>query len=397
MLFGEKQMEPKKVSLKDVEALVGTMGYTSKKDDYQGIYVKDSNHKTVAYISERKYGLAYQSSVMENGVAVWKTERINDLTELSKKFGAPFGNPITKDEYKPTETPKPEIKVSDIMKSDIEKYKELIPSDFIYIERKIATGKTDLKEFEDAMMKQKNVLLEGPTGSGKTTMIRKFCAKHSLPYKRISLNGGCTVEDLVGHYVLRNMETAWIDGILTQAVRHGWVLAIDEINAAPSEVLFVLNSLLDDERVLILSSKDGEVVKPHPNFRAIATCNPTEQGYAGTNEINEALRDRFHFTFYIDYDEKVEEKLMKSMGLDEQKRKDIADFVSKIRESYAENETITPFSTRSVMNFAEMVKDGKEQLILNRFRSNERAIVSDLLDVFIYKKKSPAETSGSKY
>jgi len=43
------------------------------------------------------------------------------------------------------------------------------------------------------------------------------------------------------------------------------------------------------------------------------------------------------------------------------------------------------------MNFAEMVKEGKEQLILNRFRSNERAVVADLLDVFIYKKKAPAE------
>jgi len=263
----------------------------------------------------------------------------------------------------------------------------LVPEDFVYIPRNIETGDTDLAEFEDAMKQCKNVLLEGPTGSGKTSLVRKYCAKHQKPYRRLSLNGGITVEDLVGHYVLKSNESPWIDGILTRAVREGWILAVDEINAASPEVLFVLNSLLDDERILILSAKDGEVIKPHPDFRLIATMNPSEQGYAGTNEMNEALMDRFHTIMIIDYNTRVEEKILKQMGVDSEKRASVMEFTKKIREAYAKSEIFTPWSTRSIINFAESLIQGKEKLMVNRFKLSDRDTVRDLMDTFIYKTK----------
>jgi gas vesicle protein GvpN len=271
----------------------------------------------------------------------------------------------------------------------------LVPEDFVYIPRNVETGNTDLEEFEDAMKQCKNVLLQGPTGSGKTSLVRKYCAKHQRPYRRLSLNGGITVEDLVGHYVLKNDESPWIDGILTRAVREGWVLAVDEINAASPEVLFVLNSLLDDERILILSAKDGEVIKPHSDFRLIATMNPSEQGYAGTNEMNEALLDRFHTIMEIDYNTKVEQKILKQMGLDSEKVSAIMDFTNKIREAYAKSEIFTPWSTRSIINFAESLLQGKEKLIVNRFKLSDRDTIRDLMDTFIYQTK-PVEESNEE-
>jgi len=261
----------------------------------------------------------------------------------------------------------------------------LIPEDFVYIPRNIETGNTDLEEFEDAMKQCKNVLLQGPTGSGKTSLVRKYCAAHNKPYKRVSLNGGITVEDLVGHYVLKHGESPWIDGILTRAVREGWVLAVDEINAASPEVLFVLNSLLDDERILILSAKDGEVIKPHADFRLIATMNPSEQGYAGTNEMNEALLDRFQTIMEIGYNTRVEQKILKQMGIDTEKTSAIMEFTKKIREAYARSELFTPWSTRSVINFAEALLQGKEKLVVNRFKLSDRDTVRDLMDTFIYR------------
>jgi len=346
--------------------------------DRQGRRAMYINDKLSGKICERNYGVSWQK--YENGK--WKTDKLYTIEEFQNKVNSII-SPTLDVDIDVSEKTEPEI-VND-------KYIHMIPKMFMYFPRKIEIDLTDYKAFEEAMKQNKNVLLIGPTGSGKTTMVRFYCFEHKKPYARVSLNGGATVEDLVGHYILKADEygskTEWIDGILTQSVRYGWTIVIDEINAAPSEVLFVLNSLLDDERILILSSKDGEVVKPHSDFRLIATCNPTEQGYAGTGEINEALLDRFHRTFYIDYDENIEKKILKEKGFEIQIINDVMEFTAKIRKSCRNGEILTPFSTRSVINLAELTKVNQSKLIMNRFKRNDRTIISDLLDMFIHKKK----------
>ena len=49
---------------------------------------------------------------------------------------------------------------------------------------------------------------------------------------------------------------------------------LDELNLAPSEVLEMLNRLLDDNRELMIPDTQ-EVIKPHPDFAVFATQNPT--------------------------------------------------------------------------------------------------------------------------
>jgi len=368
----------KKLRINDIINLYNENDVVTLDDvDKQGRMALYINDKLSGKICERNYGISWQK--YEHGE--WKTDKFYTIEEFQNKVDFII-------------SPEKQVTFDIDEKTEIEKekrYIDMIPTEFKYFQRKIEIDLTDYEAFEMSMKQNKNVLLIGPTGSGKTTMVRYYCAEHKKPYVRVSLNGGATVEDLVGHYILKADEhgsiTVWIDGILTQAVRHGWIIAIDEINAAPSEILFILNSLLDDERILILSSKDGEIVKPHPDFRLIATCNPTEQGYAGTNEINEALLDRFHRTFYIDYDEDIERKLLNELGFEKEIIDDVLKFTSRIRRACKEGAIITPFSTRSVTNLAELVEVNQAKLIVNRFRSNDRTIISDLLDMFIYKTK----------
>lgn len=136
------------------------------------------------------------------------------------------------------------------------------------------------------------VLIIGESGTGKTSAIRYLAEKTSNGLRRINLNGGTTADELVGRQLLNEKGTIWTDGILTDAMRKGEWVVLDEINAALPEVLFVLQSIMDDDGYLVLNEKDDrEIVKKHPNFRLFATCNPPE--YAGTKEMNEALLSRF--------------------------------------------------------------------------------------------------------
>jgi len=136
------------------------------------------------------------------------------------------------------------------------------------------------------------ILLMGESGTGKTSAIRYMAHETKNGLRRVNLNGGTTADELVGRLLINEKGTYWVDGILTEAMRNGEWIVLDEINAALPEVLFVLQSVLDDDGYLVLSEKDDkEIVNKHKNFRMFATCNPPE--YAGTKEMNKALLSRF--------------------------------------------------------------------------------------------------------
>lgn len=136
------------------------------------------------------------------------------------------------------------------------------------------------------------VLLIGESGTGKTSAIRHMAHEGGYGLRRVNLNGGTTADELVGRNMINEKGTYWIDGVLTEAMRKGEWIVLDEINAALPEVLFVLQSVLDDDGYLVLNEKDDkEIVHKHANFRLFATCNPPE--YAGTKEMNKSLLSRF--------------------------------------------------------------------------------------------------------
>ena len=144
------------------------------------------------------------------------------------------------------------------------------------------------------------VILIGESGTGKTSAIRYLASETKNGLRRVNLNGGTTADELVGRLLMNEKGTYWVDGILTEAMRHGEWIVLDEINAALPEVLFVLQSVLDDDGYLVLNEKDDkEIVRKHPNFRIFATCNPPE--YAGTKEMNKALLSRFAICINAEY------------------------------------------------------------------------------------------------
>jgi midasin len=85
----------------------------------------------------------------------------------------------------------------------------------------------------------------------------------------------------------------WHDGILVEAMQQGGLLLIDEISLANDSVLERLNSVFEADRTLMISeksSKEAVKVVGHPNFKMVATMNPS--GDFGKKELSPALRNR---------------------------------------------------------------------------------------------------------
>lgn len=199
------------------------------------------------------------------------------------------------------------------------------------------------------------VLLEGETGTGKTSLVRYLAAMTNNGFRRVNHSGGTTVEDIVGKILINEKGTFWVDGVLLQAMRSGdWYLA-DEINAAAAEINFVYHSLLDDDGYIVLAENNGEIVKPHANFRFFAGMNPVTH-YAGTKELNKALKSRFA-VFRMDFPApNVEEQILGKLGLPEAIAKEMVKFASALRIQHTKGDIAYPLSTRDLIMWAKMFK-----------------------------------------
>lgn len=189
-------------------------------------------------------------------------------------------------------------------------FEVLIPKEVYYIPRRIG-NKTDVEILTAAWKERWPVLIEGATGIGKTMLVKKVCSENRIPFFRVDMNGGIETCDLVGMYVPANGSFVWRDGILVRMVRNGGCLLIDEINAAPPEVLFCLHSLLDDRKIVV--TQTGEIVEAHPDFWLVACGNPS--WYSGLKELNRALRDRFRIILQLPVsEEKFVEPKVRALG-----------------------------------------------------------------------------------
>jgi midasin len=136
------------------------------------------------------------------------------------------------------------------------------------------------------------ILLQGPTSSGKTSMVEYLAKKTGHRFVRINNHEHTDLQEYLGTYISdANGKLVFQEGILVEAVRKGYWIVLDELNLAPSEVLEALNRLLDDNRELFIP-ETGEVIKANPQFQLFATQNPPGL-YGGRKVLSRAFRNRF--------------------------------------------------------------------------------------------------------
>ena len=139
----------------------------------------------------------------------------------------------------------------------------------------------------------RDILLEGPPGTSKSTLLRAITAEWGIPLLFVEGNADLTPAKLVGHHnparVLREDYSAdnFVDGPLVEAMRSGGFLYIEEFNRAPEDTLNTLLTAMAERRIAV--PRAGEVIAKD-TFRVIASMNPYDN--IGTTRLSTSVHDR---------------------------------------------------------------------------------------------------------
>ena len=118
----------------------------------------------------------------------------------------------------------------------------------------------EIRMFEAAAAARLPIMLKGPTGCGKTRFVEHMAFRLKRPLITVACHEDLFASDLIGRYLLKDDETVWVDGPLTQAVRMGAICYLDEVVEARKDTTVVIHPLTDNRRMLAIDKK-GEVVR----------------------------------------------------------------------------------------------------------------------------------------
>jgi MoxR-like ATPase len=154
----------------------------------------------------------------------------------------------------------------------------------------------------------RDMLLEGPPGTSKSTLLRAITAEWGIPLVFVEGNADLTPAKLVGHHnparVLREDYSPdnFVDGPLLEAMRSGGFLYIEEFNRAPEDTLNTLLTAMAEREVAV--PRVGRVVAK-PTFRVIASMNPYDN--VGTTRLSTSVHDRL-CRLAVTYQDEVAER-----------------------------------------------------------------------------------------
>lgn len=142
-----------------------------------------------------------------------------------------------------------------------------------------------------------HLLCSGEKGVGKNVFIETLAYIYQRPLYAISISrevdkydllGSKTIDTKINEDGIAEQTVVFTPEVLLEAMEVGGILNIDEINFADAGVTGLLHSIGDDRKSIEVPGY--KFVKGHKNFIMMGTMNI---GYQGTNELNEALKDRF--------------------------------------------------------------------------------------------------------
>nr|CAI5834236.1 unnamed protein product [Callosobruchus analis] len=178
---------------------------------------------------------------------------------------------------------------------DCEKKIVMVPSTYNNL-RKIALG----------LASGKAICLQGPVGSGKTSLVEYLSAKTGrklgVNFLKIQLGDETDSKMLLGSYRCTDIpgEFVWQPGVLTQAVVEGSWLLLEDIDSASVDIASVITSLLENRSLTVPGYKDCVPITPGFQLFLTQRLIPTMSGYHKKHSNTMTLIGKSVFHISID-------------------------------------------------------------------------------------------------
>ena len=250
------------------------------------------------------------------------------------------------------------------------------PSDFAASRERIASRvvgrERELELTLAAVAAGRDIVLEGPPGTSKTTILSAITAEWGIPLLFVEGNADLTPAKLVGHHnpsrVLREDYSPdnFVAGPLLEAMQTGGFLYIEEFNRAPEDTLNTLLTAMADRSITV--PRVGKVTAL-PTFRVIASMNPFDN--VGTSRLSTSVHDRLNRLAITYQDEAAEvEIVLRRAGLSGEFGERIAsDAVAVTRATREHDDVRQGSSVRGAIDTAMIA----QQLALGRVISDATA------------------------
>jgi len=225
-------------------------------------------------------------------------------------------------------------------------------------------GRTEeLKKIILARSVDKNLIIEGQVGTGKTRIAKAIASFYDTDFARIDCSEETLPHNLVGYFdpplVISKgyQEDSYIYGPLASSMLKGGCLFINEINRMPESTQNSLLTALDEG---ILEIPKLKTIKAHDKFFTIATQNPA--AHVGVTVIGEALKDRFIW-IKLDFQPSEEEVLIikQEANLDNSDGEKIAQLSQQIIHHSRNSRSIQRGSSiRGAIDLAQLISKTEE-------------------------------------
>ena len=162
-------------------------------------------------------------------------------------------------------------------------------------------------------MVHRRLLMHGPKGSGKSTIVRSIAEAMGMEYRIISCTAETSIHELLGS---RDANGVFHPGPVLEAYENGKLLFLDEFDALDPSTGVALNAYLDGGEYAPIPMRTGaQMAKRHDAFLpiiAVNTLSGATRDYSGRMKQDGATMSRFPALVrrFVDYSRKIEGQIL---------------------------------------------------------------------------------------